>query len=647
MIVEDKIFAPNTELINFLASFTERIDFSRKIVLIHCPTFNFETFQPEVLRNRGYYAYPPRALQCLAAAVADMGVKADILDLNYLLLKKLMSLDLSSPVNLYDMLTGVVDAYFKNNPGTNIFGVSTGVIVPNIFLAARHPFLEVLKHLKNNYQGLILAGGPCATIEAKNLVEGRWAHAVFKGEAEDRLCYLLRLLFGEQDLQPYSGICFLDGGNYAETAGSNAMVDFGRSIIDTYQTVRVEEYHKVGCLSPFSRMVGPDEPFATIQLIRGCRMRCSFCGLTQYRGSNKVCCYPSDLLFKEIEFLVKERGIKHLSWVDEDLLADRQAFAEILRRIIDAHFDITWSAPIGIIAVFLDDEILRLMAQSGCIGFRIGIESGNEEILLKIKKPATKKGLRAISQRLQSHPEFFVCGLYMLGFEGETYGQMFDTFKFALEMDLSWAHCTVYQEIKGAESSAVACEENKAMKKAGCRDWLPSAQKIIGSSKIISVSRKNLTAREVFGLPLASIHDPAIRQDLWFAFNLVVNYMCNKNLRPGENVDHFIRWTSGLQATYSDHPVISLFLSLAFLVRGDKSQADTQFKRTLCNLEKSETWLSRFGAYDLNKIIEAYPLNGGTVSDFLLDVVKGYQPPFSVDGYRRPAVFSGAHVRLN
>ena len=124
------------------------------------------------------------------------------------------------------MLIEILDEYLEHNPDVNVFGVSTGVIVPNIFLVERHPFLEVLKHLMEKERGLVLAGGPCATIEARNLARGKWAHVVFKGEAEDRLRYFLGLLFGEDVTPSMSGICFLDGDPYVESIVSTAMVDF-------------------------------------------------------------------------------------------------------------------------------------------------------------------------------------------------------------------------------------------------------------------------------------------------------------------------------------------------------------------------------------------------------------------------------------
>ena len=57
--------------------------FDNRVTLIHCPTFNFDSFNVEVAKNRAYYAYPPTGLQCLKAVLLDLGIQVDILDLNF------------------------------------------------------------------------------------------------------------------------------------------------------------------------------------------------------------------------------------------------------------------------------------------------------------------------------------------------------------------------------------------------------------------------------------------------------------------------------------------------------------------------------------------------------------------------------------
>ncbi len=510
-----------------------------RMVLVHPPVFSFESFDREVLLKRGYYCYPPRSLQCLHTATKDL-IDSDILDLNFLMLKRLREKDRP----LYSLLIELMEEYLETHPQTRIFGVSTGVIVPTFFDPERHPFLELLSHLMKR-EGVVIAGGAAATVEARNLIEGNWAHLVLKGEAELRMRYLLN-----PEEAAMSGICYFDG-EYKESSGSSEMVNFQQSLIPSYQKLPIEEYSRVGCLSPFSKMV--DAPYCPIQLIRGCRMKCSFCGLSQYRGSNEVKTYCEETLLDEIRYLYHERGIRHFSWLDEDLLAGKAEVKNILRQIIDDGIQLTWSAPTGLITVYVDEELLELAAKSGCVGFRLGIESGNPDILRQIKKPGKIAGFLRASELLEKYPQLFTCGLYMLGFEGETYHQMMDTLNFSIKMNLSWSHWSVYQDIKETNL-------RKPSRKA-YNDWLPSPEKKHGASSSHG-GNTQLTGKDLYRLPKDLVPDAATRQELWFGFNLISNYLLNKNLRPGGRTRDLNRWLRGLEMSYPKHPIISILLAV-------------------------------------------------------------------------------------
>ena len=70
-------------------------------------------------------------------------------------------------------------------------------------------------------------------------------------------------------------------------------------------------------------------------------------------------------------------------------------------------YAITWSAGNGLIAASLTEELLGLMRDSGCVGFRIGIESGNADMQKKMKKAGKfafiKKGRRIASKISQKY----------------------------------------------------------------------------------------------------------------------------------------------------------------------------------------------------------------------------------------------------
>ncbi len=583
----------------YLCQLKDRFPTNKRITLIHCPTFNFDSFNVEVARNRSYYAYPPTGLQCLKAALSDFDLEIDILDLNYKLLKKICETEDEDYLDLTPML----DEYFNAND-VSIIGVSAGVIVSNVFGIKRHPFVQTLNYLTSKGSNLVLAGGIIANNECQNLLRKDLAHFVFDGEAELKLRFFLGQWFDFTGTPCTPGIHFKYENQVLETREERDVVDFKWDVIATYDQVPIESYNEIGCLSPFSRMIGQGRKYGTVQLVRGCRAHCTFCGVTPFMG-DQVRHYPVDTVLSEIEFLVKERGVNHIEWLDDDLLVDREIARQLLKELVGRGFGVTWAANNGLIASSLDEELVRLIVKSGCVGFRIGIESGNDQILRQIKKPASTTTLRKASKLLAKFPELFVVGCYIIGFQGERYEQILDTFKFSLEMNLSWSGFSVCQELRDNSvedefESDLENENPENYKKI--TDFVPSKE---STDRAINLGKAQYDS--IFDLSRDAIPSPEQLNEMWFTFNLFANYIYNKNLRPGGSPSKFIRWVQVIQLGYPCNAVISLFLYLAYLLDGQDINAHGQLEKTQNNLKASGYWVKRFNQYGLDWIMKTPP----------------------------------------
>ena len=410
------------------------------MVLIQCPTFGFNNFELEAAKRKGYFAYPPKGLQCLKAVGALLDVRVDILDLNFRLLEALQQA--SPPVELHELMDDILNTYLAERDGSSIIGVSAGVTVPNVFSYQGHPYVHVLKTVKQKGY-LVLAGGSVATLERRNILKLGLAHLVFKGETEFKFRYFLESLFG-RIAAPTPGIFYQPRDEMLESAGLPEAPSPKFDLIPTYDEIPIERYCSVGHVGPFLRMIDPDKPYATLQLVRGCRAHCSFCELAQFRGRGFNHYRPEEVV-SEMIYLATEHSIRHFEWVDDDLLANRKAAMALFQSIIDSGLKITWSANVGLIAASLNREMLHLMAESGCTGFRIGIETGSEEILRKTHKPATMRKFMELAEIIPEFPQLFIVGCFMLGFENETYEQIYSTIRLARTMKLGWCSIAVLQ----------------------------------------------------------------------------------------------------------------------------------------------------------------------------------------------------------
>ncbi len=87
-----------------------------------------------------------------------------------------------------------------------------------------------------------------------------------------------------------------------------------------------------------------------------------------------------------------------------------------------------------IIAQKFSDDDLQLLKETGCWRIALGVESGNEEMLRRIKKGITLEDVRIAVQRLKNAGIPQVKAFFIMGLPDETLEQMLDTQKFILEL---------------------------------------------------------------------------------------------------------------------------------------------------------------------------------------------------------------------
>ena len=75
--------------------------------------------------------------------------------------------------------------------------------------------------------------------------------------------------------------------------------------------------------------------------------------------------------------------------MDDDFTADVKRAIAICKEITKRKLDITWSLDNGIRLLTISEELAENLVASGCRMISVGVESGNKEILHKIKKPLT------------------------------------------------------------------------------------------------------------------------------------------------------------------------------------------------------------------------------------------------------------------
>lgn len=155
-------------------------------------------------------------------------------------------------------------------------------------------------------------------------------------------------------------------------------------------------------------------PIAYLRTALSCPFSCAFCNYPEFAGEHLL--MDTSLLERDMR-LLHENGVKYLIFTDDTLNVPLPRFKKLCRMMIDNRFDFKW------ISFFrcsnADDETFDLMAESGCIGTLLGIESADQTVLNNMRKFAKvdryRYGLRKLHER-----GITTCAAFIIGFPGET-----------------------------------------------------------------------------------------------------------------------------------------------------------------------------------------------------------------------------------
>jgi len=174
--------------------------------------------------------------------------------------------------------------------------------------------------------------------------------------------------------------------------------------------------------------------WATIITSRGCPYNCNFCSIHGVMGRKFRPRSPESVV-DEIKHVVQEYDIRHINFEDDNLTLDKKRAERIFDLMIENKIDVTWSAPNGIRADAIDENLVRKMKLSGCKRVFVAPESGEMRVLADIigKNLDLKKVEESI--KLFRKYKIIVDGSFVIGFIGETKKDIWKTIRYAIKLE--------------------------------------------------------------------------------------------------------------------------------------------------------------------------------------------------------------------
>lgn len=122
-------------------------------------------------------------------------------------------------------------------------------------------------------------------------------------------------------------------------------------------------------------------PTAQLRTARSCAFKCAFCRYPAFAGSLNLT--SIEVVERELRQL-HAAGVKNVVFIDDTFNVPLPRFKELCRMMIRNRFDFNWFSFFR--CANADDEAFDLMAESGCKGVFLGIESGDARILKNMNK---------------------------------------------------------------------------------------------------------------------------------------------------------------------------------------------------------------------------------------------------------------------
>ncbi len=269
----------------------------------------------------------------------------------------------------------------------------------------------------SKYSGLLVAGGPHATIRPEEPLEFGFDLCVM-GEGELAVVEVMQALETGGDLSQIPGVMTRQGETLHRGPARPALDDLDQLAFPlvSYPCYRPESYHDAGLVIPGGLMTS-----------RGCPARCTFCA--NYVTGRRYRWRSAQDVVQEMILLREHYGVTHFPFWDDAFTARRPRLLALCDAI-EAEpglRGITWTCITP--GNMVRPEDLRRMAQVGCVAINFGLESGDKVILKAIGK-GVQPGRVEASVLAAKEVGMTTIVNFMFGFPSESVEQLGNTLAF-------------------------------------------------------------------------------------------------------------------------------------------------------------------------------------------------------------------------
>lgn len=288
---------------------------------------------------------------------------------------------------------------------------------------------------KINPECIVVFGGIHPTIFPEESLAHPEVDFIVKGEGELTTLELVNALVKHTDIKSVNGIVYKDQTN-------KVIYNQSRELLKDLDAI------------PF-----PDENLSTpqerelmmmrgsIYTSRGCPFQCTFCARKPIWGKRVRYRSPENVV-KEIQHYYEHYGTRFFMFEDDTLTLRFDRIKRMLEMILEQKMKISYTIQTKV--TFIKPELLTLLKKTGCTSVALGIESGSQYTLDRIKKGITLDECRN-AVKLSKEYGIRVNSFFIVGYPWDTPELIDETEAFIKELDSNVSHLYLFTPLPGCE----------------------------------------------------------------------------------------------------------------------------------------------------------------------------------------------------
>lgn len=280
----------------------------------------------------------------------------------------------------------------------------------------------------------VVVGGVHPTILPGDMLRHQEIDIEVRGEGEYTLLELASKLKSGKPLDNVLGITYRHNNEILSTPN--------RPLIENLDELPFPARHLL-----YEKETFPSSAFGRIFAARGCPYQCTYCAShkvwtrrVRYRSPRNV--------VAEIRRTKEAFGTQYFYFDDDTFTINKQYVLKICDLLKEGKLGITWGCETR--AGLIDNELARRMRAAGCEFCNVGVESGDEATLRRIKKGVTIPKIKD-TRRIMKEAGISFNAFFMIGFPWEAKDEVEKTVSLMRELQPDLAYLSIVTPYPGTE----------------------------------------------------------------------------------------------------------------------------------------------------------------------------------------------------